>query len=249
MGLALAAIIKGYSLICTLSDKQSKEKIDVLKALGAEIHVCPTNVSPDHPESYYSVAKRLNDDIPNSYFPNQYDNLSNRQAHYESTGPEIWDQTEGKITHFIVGVGTGGTISGVAKYLKEKNPNIQIWGIDSYGSVFKKFHETGEFDKKEIYSYITEGIGEDIIPKNVEFDLIDKFEKVTDKDGALAARELARKEGLLLGYSCGSAFQGLRQLKHLLPKEAVSVVLFHDHGSRYINKIYNDDWMNENKFL
>ena len=249
MGLALAAIIKGYSLICTLSDKQSKEKIDVLKALGAEIHVCPTNVSPDHPESYYSVAKRLNDDIPNSYFPNQYDNLSNRQAHYESTGPEIWDQTEGKITHFVVGVGTGGTISGVAKYLKEKNPNIQIWGIDSYGSVFKKFHETGEFDKTEIYSYITEGIGEDIIPKNVEFDLIDKFEKVTDKDGALAARELARKEGLLLGYRCGAAFLGLSQFFHLLLKEAISVVLFHDHGSRYINKIYNDDWMNENKFL
>ena len=249
MGLALAAIIKGYKLICTLSDKQSKEKIDVLKALGAEIHVCPTNVSPEHPDSYYSVAQKLNQEIPNSYFPNQYDNLSNKLAHYESTGPEIWNQTNGQITHFVVGVGTGGTISGVAKFLKEKNPDIQIWGIDSYGSVFKKYHETREFDSNEIYSYITEGIGEDIIPKNVEFDLIDKFEKVTDKDGALAAREIAIKEGLLLGYSCGSAFQGLRQLKHLLPKNAVSVVLFHDHGSRYINKIYNDDWMKENNFL
>jgi cystathionine beta-synthase len=249
MGLALAAVVKGYKLICTLSDKQSKEKMDVLRALGAEIYVCPTNVSPDHPDSYYSVARRLNSEIPNSYFPNQYDNLSNRVAHYESTGPEIWEQTEGKITHFIVGVGTGGTISGVAKYLKEKNPAIQIWGVDSYGSVFKKYHETGVFDTSEIYGYITEGIGEDILPKNVDFDLIDRFEKVTDRDGALVARELAKKEGLLLGYSCGSALQGLRQLKHLLPEDAVSVVLFHDHGSRYVGKIYNDDWMRERGFL
>ena len=249
MGLALAAVIKGYRLICTMSDKQSKEKMDVLRALGAEIHVCPTNVAPDHPDSYYSVARRLNSEIANSFFPNQYDNLSNRQAHYESTGPEIWEQTQGRITHFVVGVGTGGTISGVAQFLKEKNPSIQIWGIDTYGSVFKKFHETGEFDEKEIYGYITEGIGEDILPKNVDFSLIDKFEKVTDRDGALAARELARKEGLLLGYSCGSAFQGLRQLKHLLPPDAVTVVLFHDHGSRYVGKIYNDDWMRERGFL
>jgi cystathionine beta-synthase len=249
MGLALAAVVKGYRLICTMSDKQSKEKMDVLRALGAEIHVCPTNVAPDHPDSYYSVARRLNSEIANSFFPNQYDNLSNRQAHYESTGPEIWEQTQGRITHFVVGVGTGGTISGVAQYLKEKNPDIQIWGIDTYGSVFKKFHETGEFDPKEIYGYITEGIGEDILPKNVDFSLIDKFEKVTDRDGALAARELARKEGLLLGYSCGSAFQGLRQLKHLLPPDAVTVVLFHDHGSRYVGKIYNDDWMRERGFL
>ena len=249
MGLALAAVVKGYRLICTMSDKQSKEKMDVLRALGAEIHVCPTNVAPDHPDSYYSVARRLNSEIADSFFPNQYDNLSNRQAHYESTGPEIWEQTEGRITHFVVGVGTGGTISGVAQYLKEKNPSIQIWGIDTYGSVFKKFHETGEFDHKEIYGYITEGIGEDILPANVDFSLIDKFEKVTDRDGALAARELARKEGLLLGYSCGSAFQGLRQLKHLLPPDAVTVVLFHDHGSRYVGKIYNDDWMRERGFL
>jgi cystathionine beta-synthase len=249
MGLALAAVVKGYRLICTMSDKQSKEKMDVLRALGAEIHVCPTNVAPDHPDSYYSVARRLNSEIANSFFPNQYDNLSNRQAHYESTGPEIWEQTQGRITHFVVGVGTGGTISGVAQYLKEKNPDIQIWGIDTYGSVFKKFHETGEFDPQEIYGYITEGIGEDILPKNVDFSLIDKFEKVTDRDGALAARELARKEGLLLGYSCGSAFQGLRQLKHLLPPDALTVVLFHDHGSRYVGKIYNDDWMRERGFL
>jgi cystathionine beta-synthase len=195
------------------------------------------------------VARRLNAEIPNSYFPNQYDNLSNRQAHYDTTGPEIWEQTEGKITHFVVGVGTGGTISGVAKYLKEKNPNIQIWGIDSYGSVFKKYHETGIFDENEIYGYITEGIGEDILPKNVDFSLIDRFEKVTDKNGALAARELAKKEGLLLGYSCGSAFQGVRQLKHLLNEDSVVVVLFHDHGSRYVGKIYNDDWMRERGFL
>ena len=249
MGLALAAVVKGYRLICTMSDKQSKEKMDVLRALGAEIYVCPTHVSPDHPDSYYSVARRLNGEIPHSFFPNQYDNLDNRDAHYESTGPEIWEQTQGRITHFVVGVGTGGTISGVAKYLKEKNPKIQIWGIDTYGSVFKKYHETGVFDENEIYGYITEGIGEDILPKNVDFSLIDAFEKVTDKDGALATRELARKEGLLLGYSSGSAFQGLRQLKHLLGPNSVTVVLFHDHGSRYVGKIYNDDWMRERGFL
>ncbi len=249
MGLALAAIVKGYKLICTLSDKQSKEKIDVLRAMGAEIHVCPTNVPPEHPESYYSVAERLNKEIPNSFYPYQYDNLSNRKAHYESTGPEIWEQTNGKITHFVVGVGTGGTISGVAKYLKEKNPNVKIWGIDTYGSVFKKYHETGEFDENEIYSYITEGIGEDILPKNVDFDLIDRFEKVTDKDGALVTRELARKEGLFLGYSAGSAFQGIRQLKEQLTEDDVVVVLFHDHGSRYVGKVFNDDWMRERGFL
>jgi cystathionine beta-synthase len=249
MGLALAAVVKGYKLICTLSDKQSKEKMDILKALGAEVYVCPTNVAPDHPESYYSVAERLNKEIPNSFYPFQYDNLANRQAHYESTGPEIWEQTEGKITHFVVGVGTGGTISGCAKYLKEKNPNIKIWGVDSYGSVFKKYHETGEFDESEIYSYITEGIGEDILPKNVDFSLIDHFEKVTDRDGAIAARELALKEGMFLGYSAGSAFQAVRQLKDELDENSVVVILFHDHGSRYVCKIFNDDWMNERGFL
>ena len=249
MGLALAAIVKGYKLICTLSDKQSKEKMDILRAMGAEVIVCPTNVAPEHPDSYYSVADRLNKEIQNSFYPYQYDNLGNRMAHYESTGPEIWEQTNGKVTHFVVGVGTGGTISGVGKYLKEQNPNIKIWGIDTYGSVFKKYHETGEFDEKEIYSYITEGIGEDILPKNVDFDVIDYFEKVTDKDGALATRELAKKEGLFLGYSCGSAFQGLRQLKEQLTPNDVVVVLFHDHGSRYVGKVYNDDWMRDRGFL
>jgi cystathionine beta-synthase len=249
MGLALAAIVKGYKLICTTSDKQSKEKVDILRAVGAEVIVCPTNVAPDHPDSYYSVAARKNKEIPNSWWANQYDNLSNRAAHYATTGPEIWNQTDGKITHFVVGVGTGGTVSGVAKYLKERNPNIQVWGADTYGSVFKKYKETGEFDEKEIYSYITEGIGEDILPKNVDFSLIDRFEKVTDRDGALVTRELARKEGLFMGYSAGSAYQVIRQLKHLLKPTDVVVVLFHDHGSRYVGKIYNDDWMRERGFL
>lgn len=249
MGLALACIVKGYKLICTLSDKQSKEKMDILRAMGAEVIVCPTNVAPEHPDSYYSVASRLNKEIPNSFYPYQYDNLGNRRAHYESTGPEIWEQTEGKITHFVVGVGTGGTISGVGQYLKEQNPDIKIWGADSYGSVFKKYHETGIFDENEIYSYITEGIGEDILPKNVDFDVIDHFEKVTDKDGAIYARELARKEGLFLGYSCGSAYAVVEQMKHLLKPEDVVVVLFHDHGSRYVGKVYNDDWMRDRGFL
>lgn len=249
MGLALACIVKGYKLICTLSDKQSKEKMDILRAMGAEVIVCPTNVAPDHPDSYYSVAERLNKEIPNSFYPYQYDNLSNRKAHYESTGPEIWEQTEGKITHFIVGVGTGGTISGVGKYLKEKNPNIKIWGADTYGSVFKKYHETGVFDENEIYSYITEGIGEDILPKNVDFGLIDHFEKVTDKDGAVYTRELARKEGLFMGYSAGSAYAVVEQMKHELTADDVVVVLFHDHGSRYVGKVFNDDWMRDRGFL
>ena len=249
MGLALAASVKGYRCIFTTSDKQSKEKFDMLKAHGAEVIVCPTNVEPEDPRSYYSVAERLSKTIPNSYWCNQYDNLSNRQAHYESTGPEIWKQTDGKITHMIVGVGTGGTISGVGRYLKEQNPDIKIWGVDTYGSVFKKYHETGEFDTKEIYPYITEGIGEDIIPKNVDFDVIDLFEKVSDKDGAVMARRLAREEGILLGYSAGSAVAGLNQLKDKLTKDDVVVVVIHDHGSRYVGKIYNDDWMRERGFL
>lgn len=249
MGIAIVAAVKNYKCIFTTNDKQSKEKIDMLKAVGAEVIVCPTNVTPDDPNSYYSVAEKLNGEIPNSYWCNQYDNLSNTQAHYESTGPEIWKQTDGKITHLVVGVGTGGTISGTGKYLKEKNPNIQIWGIDTYGSVFKKYHETGEFDEKEIYPYITEGIGEDILPKNVNFDIIDHFEKVTDKDGALAARELAQTEGILLGYSAGSAIAGLKQLKDRLKPEDVVVIIFHDHGSRYVGKLYNDDWMKERGFI
>ncbi|MBL7814238.1 MAG: pyridoxal-phosphate dependent enzyme [Saprospiraceae bacterium] len=249
MGLALAAAVKGYRCIFTTSDKQSKEKIDLLKAHGAEVIVCPTNVEPEDPRSYYSVAERLSKEIPNSCWMNQYDNLSNRQAHYESTGPEIWAQTEGKITHLIVGVGTGGTVSGTAQYLKEQNPNIKVWGIDTYGSVFKKYKETGIFDPNEIYPYITEGIGEDILPKNVDFSLIDAFEKVTDKDGAVMARRLAREEGILLGYSAGSAMAGLMQLQEQFTADDVVVVIFHDHGSRYVGKIFNDDWMRERNFL
>lgn len=249
MGLALVGCVRGYRCIFTTTDKQSKEKVDMLKALGAEVIVCPTNVEPEDPRSYYSVAKRLSQEIPNSFWCNQYDNLSNRQAHYESTGPEIWEQTAGKVTHIVVGVGTGGTVSGVAKYLKERNPDIRIWGADTYGSVFKKYHETGVFDPKEIYPYITEGIGEDILPANVDFSLIDKFEKVSDKDAALWTRRLAREEGLLLGYSAGSALGALWQLRGELKKDDVVVIIFHDHGSRYVGKIFNDDWMRERGFL
>ncbi len=249
MGIALACAVKGYSCIFTTSDKQSKEKIDILKAVGAEVIVCPTDVRPDDPRSYYSVAEKLSNEIPNSIWLNQYDNKSNTIAHYESTGPEIWKQTDGKITHLVVGVGTGGTISGTAKYLKEQNPDVKIWGIDTYGSVFKKYHETGEFDEKEIYPYITEGIGEDILPKNVDFDIIDHFEKVSDKDGAVMARRLAKEEGIFLGYSCGSALAGLIQMKNQLTADDVVVVIFHDHGSRYVGKIFNDEWMHERGFL
>ena len=248
MGLALVAIVKGYKLICVTTDKQSKEKIDVLKAVGAEVIICPADVEPDDPKSYYSTAKRIGDETENSWYVNQYNNLSNREAHYLSTGPEIWKQTNGKVTHFVVGVGTGGTISGVAKYLKEKNNKIKIWGIDTYGSVFKKYHETGIFDKNEIYPYVTEGIGEDIIPENVDFDLIDKFEKVTDQDAAIYTRKLAKEEGIFAGNSCGAAIKGLLQLKEHFSKNDVVVVLLHDSGSRYIGKIYNDNWMKEKGF-
>lgn len=249
MGLALVACVRGYRCIFTTTDKQSKEKADMLKALGAEVIVCPTNVEPEDPRSYYSVAARLSKEIPNSFWCNQYDNLSNRQAHYESTGPEIWRQTDGKITHLVVGVGTGGTVSGTARYLLEQNPNIKIWGADTYGSVFKKYHETGIFDPKEIYPYITEGIGEDILPQNVDFSVITAFEKVGDKAAALWARRLAREEGLLLGYSAGSAMGALWQRRNELTPDDVVVVIFHDHGSRYVGKIYNDDWMRERGFL
>jgi cystathionine beta-synthase len=249
MGLALAAIVKGYKCIFVISDKQSKEKSDILRAVGAKVIVCPTDVEPTDPRSYYSVSKRLGDEIPNSWYVNQYDNPSNATAHYEQTGPEIWEQTEGKITHFVVGVGTGGTISGVAKYLKEKNPNIKIWGIDTYGSVFKKYHETGIFDENEIYSYITEGIGEDILPKNVDFSLIDGFTKVTDKDAAVYTRKIALEEGIFVGNSAGAAVKGLLQLKEHFKPDDVVVVLFHDSGSRYVGKMFNDDWMRERGFL
>ncbi len=249
MGLALAAIVKGYTMVCVISDKQSKEKIDILKAVGCEVVVCPTDVDPDDPESYYSTSKRLAKETPNSWYVNQYDNPSNAQAHFESTGPEIWDQTDGKVTHFICGVGTGGTISGVGNFLKSKNPDIKIWGVDTYGSVFKKYHETGIFDENEIYPYITEGIGEDILPENVDFKIIDGFTKVTDKDAAVYTRRLAREEGFFLGNSAGAAIKGLLQLKDKFTKDDVVVILFHDHGSRYINKMYNDEWMREKGFL
>lgn len=249
MGLALVAVIKGYKLICVISDKQSKEKADILRAMGSKVHICPTDVAPEDPRSYYSTARRLAAEIPNSWYVNQYDNPSNAKAHYLSTGPEIWEKTEGKITHFVVGVGTGGTISGVGSYLKEKNPDIKIWGVDTYGSVFKKYHETGIFDEDEIYPYLTEGIGEDILPENVNFKVIDGFTKVTDKDAAVYTQRLAKEEAMFLGNSAGAAIKGVLQLKEHFTKDDVVVVLFHDHGSRYVGKMFNDDWMREKGFL
>ena len=249
MGLAIAAVIKGYKCIFTSTDKQSKEKFDALRAFGAEVIVCPTNVEPEDARSYYSVSSRLERETPNAWKPNQYDNLSNSVAHYESTGPEIWEQTEGKITHLVAGVGTGGTISGIARYLKEKNPAIKVIGIDTYGSVFKKYKETGVFDKDEVYPYITEGIGEDFLPKNVDFSLIDHFEKVTDKDAALMTREIALQEGIFAGNSTGSAVAGVLQLKDWFKKDDVVVIIFPDHGSRYMGKMYNEDWLRERGFL
>jgi cystathionine beta-synthase len=249
MGLAIAAVVKGYKCVFTTTDKQSKEKIDALKAFGAEVIICPTNVDPEDPRSYYSVSSRLAEEIPNSWKANQYDNLSNTAAHYEQTGPEIWEQTGGRVTHLVVGVGTGGTVTGVGRYLKERNSKIKVWGIDTYGSVFKKFKETGIFDKHEIYPYITEGIGEDFLPRNVDFDIIDHFEKVTDKDAALMTRRLAREEGIFAGNSAGSAMAGLLQLRAHFHKGDFVVVIFHDHGSRYLGKMFNDDWMREKGFL
>jgi len=249
MGLAIASVIKGYKCIFTSTDKQSKEKFDALRAFGAEVIVCPTNVDPEDPRSYYSVSSRLVNEVPNSWKANQYDNPSNAQAHFETTGPEIWQQTEGKITHLVVGVGTGGTICGVARYLKEKKPSIQILGIDTYGSVFKKLKETGEFDKNEIYPYITEGIGEDFVPQNVNLDLIDHFEKVTDKDAALMTRRIAREESIFAGNSACSAMAGLMQMKDRFKEGDVVVVIFHDHGTRYLGKMYNDEWMRDRGFL
>jgi Cysteine synthase len=249
MGLALAAVVKGYKCIFVTTDKQSKEKADILKAVGAEVIVCPTNVMPEDPRSYYSVAKRLATEIPNSYHMNQYDNLANRLAHYETTGPEIWRQTDGRITHLVCTAGTGGTITGTAMYLKEKNPDIQVWAIDVYGSLLTKFFRTGEIDMNEVHPYISEGFGEDFVPQNYDMSVIDHFEQVTDKDGAIMARKLARDEGIFCGYSAGSCLQGLMQLKGRLKKDDVVVCIFHDHGSRYVGKIYNDQWMIERGFL
>jgi cystathionine beta-synthase len=249
MGLAITAVIKGYKCIFTSTEKQSKEKFDALRAFGAEVIVCPTNVAPEDPRSYYSVSSRLQKEVPNAWKPNQYDNLSNSQAHYESTGPEIWEQTDGKITHLVVGVGTGGTICGTGRFLKEKNPAVQILGIDTYGSVFKKLHETGIFDKAEIYPYITEGIGEDFVPKNVDMSLIDHFEKVTDRDAALMTRRIAREEGIFVGNSAGAAMAGLLQMKDRFKEGDVVVVIFHDHGTRYLGKIFNDEWMRDRGFI
>jgi cystathionine beta-synthase len=249
MGLAIAAVIKGYKCIFTTTDKQSKEKIDALRAFGAEVIVCPTDVDPEDPRSYYSVSSRLEREIPNAWKANQYDNLSNTQAHYEWTAPEIWEQTDGRVTHLVVGVGTGGTISGIGRYLKERNPAIKVWGIDTYGSVFKKYKETGIFDKNEIYPYITEGIGEDFLPANVDFSIIDHFEKVTDKDAAIMTRRIAREEGIWAGNSAGAAMAGVVQLAPHFTREDVVVVVFHDHGSRYLAKMYNDEWMRSKGFL
>lgn len=249
MGLALAAVVKGYKCIFTTTDKQSKEKMDILKAVGAEVIVCPTNVEPEDPRSYYSVARRLQKEIPNSFFCNQYDNLANRLAHYETTGPEIWKQTDGKITHLVVTAGTGGTVTGTAQYLKEKNPAIQVWAIDVYGSLLTKYFRTGEVDMNEVHPYVSEGFGEDFVPQNYDMSVIDHFEQVTDKDGAVMARKLAREEGIFCGYSAGSCLQGLMQLKSRLKKDDFVVCIFHDHGSRYVAKIYNDQWMIERGFL
>lgn len=249
MGLALAAVVKGYKCIFVTTDKQSKEKADILKAVGAEVIVCPTNVMPEDPRSYYSVAKRLAKEVPNSYHMNQYDNLANRLAHYESTGPEIWEQTEGKITHLVCTAGTGGTITGTAKYLKEKNPNIKVWAIDVYGSLLTHYFKTGEIDMSYVHPYISEGFGEDFVPENYDMSVIDHFEQVTDKDGAVMARRIAKEEGLFCGYSAGSCLQGLMQLKDSLQKDDLVVCIFHDHGSRYVGKVYNDQWMMERGFL
>ena len=249
MGLALAAIIKGYKCVFATTDKQSKEKADILKAHGAQVIVCPTNVDPEDPRSYYQVARRLQREIPNSWYVNQYDNLANRQAHYEQTGPEIWEQTDGKVTHLVVASGTGGTIVGTGRYLKEQNPDIQVWAIDTYGSLLKKWFDTGELDMNEVHPYVSEGFGEDFLPLNYDREAIDHFEKVTDKDGALMARRITKEEGIFIGYSAGSVIAGLRQLKDKLKKDDLVVVIFHDHGSRYVAKIYNDEWMLDRGYL
>jgi cystathionine beta-synthase len=251
MGLALAASIKGYRCIFTINDKQSQQKIDLLRAMGAEVKVCPADVPPDDPRSYYSEAERLSNEISNSYYPDQYSNLSNTEAHYQTTGPEIWEQTDGRITHYAAGMGTGGTISGTSKYLKEQNENIQTIGIDSVGSVYKHYFETGEFNENEIQPYLTEGIGEDLLPENMNFDLIDDVIQVNDKQAFLMTRKLAEQEGLLLGGSCGAAVYGALEYarQNNFSEDDLMVIILADSGSRYISKIFNDEWMKEKGFL
>ncbi len=252
-GLALVAIAKGYRCIFTTTDKQSQEKIDVLRAFGAEVKVCPTNVAPDDPRSYYSVARRLAKEIPNSFYVNQYDNPANTEAHYRTTGPEIWQQTEGRVTHYIAGAGTGGTISGAARYLKEQNPTIKVVGVDPFGSVYHKYFFTREFDHDEIYPYLTEGVGEDILAENMDFDIVDDYVRVTDKASMQMTRRLAQQEGLFTGQSCGMAMAGaldwLQAHRETLTEDHVVVVILPDSGFRYLRKTYNDDWMRNHGFL
>ena len=243
--LAMISALRGYKCIIAISDKSSHDKVEMLQALGAEVHLCPANVAPDDPRSYYEVAKRIHQETPNSIYINQYFNPLNPEAHYQSTGREIWEQTQGEITHVVVCSGTGGTISGIARYLKEKNPKVQVLGVDAYGSAIKKYHDTHEFDPAEIYPYKIEGMGKNLIPTATDFDVIDEFVKVTDKDAALTARELARTEGLFMGYTSGAAMQAVRQYAEMgrFDENSIVVVLFADHGSRYMNKIYSDEWM------
>ena len=248
--LAMVSLIKGYKCILAVSSKSSTDKIDMLKAMGAKVYVCPANVSADDPRSYYEVAKRLHSEIKGSIYINQYFNDLNADAHYSSTGPEIWNQTDGNITHLIVCSGTGGTISGTARYLKEKNPNIKVIGVDAYGSVLKKYHETGEFDENEIYPYRIEGLGKNLIPSVTDFEIIDRYVKVTDEDSAHSARQLVKYEGIFVGYTSGAAFQAIKQLNYEkeFNKSDVIVVIFPDHGSRYLSKIYSDKWMENQGF-
>ena len=248
--LAMVSLIKGYKCILAVSSKSSSDKIDMLKAMGAKVYVCPANVSADDPRSYYEVAKRLHSEIKGSIYINQYFNDLNADAHYSSTGPEIWNQTDGDITHLIVCSGTGGTISGTARYLKERNPNIKVIGVDAYGSVLKKYHETGEFDENEIYPYRIEGLGKNLIPSVTDFEIIDRYIKVTDEDSAHSARQLVKYEGIFVGYTSGAAFQAVKQLndEKEFNKTDVIVVIFPDHGSRYLSKIYSDKWMENQGF-
>ena len=248
--LAMVSLLKGYKCILAVSSKASKDKINMLKCLGAEIYVCPSNVPSEDPRSYYEVAKRLNNEIKDSVYINQYFNDLNVQAHYETTGPEIWNQTDGNITHLIACSGTGGTISGIGRYLKEQNKNIKIIGVDAYGSILKKYHETGEIDKNEIYSYRIEGLGKNIVPSATDFKIIDKFVKVTDSDSAHMSREITLKEGLFVGYTSGAAFQAVNILndENEFNDDSCVVIVFPDHGSRYLSKIYSDEWMNNQGF-